>query len=75
MQKHFTAGDDYEFVLNVHDEVQIECDADIADRVAKIAEASFDNVTRYLKFRIPLRGSAAIGDSWAETHEWTELTS
>lgn len=68
LQKHYTAGDDYEFVLNVHDEVQIECDADIADRVAEIAEASFDNVTRYLKFRIPLRGSAAIGTSWAETH-------
>jgi len=68
LQRKYTAGDDYEFVLNVHDEVQIECDADIADEVARIAELSFDNVTRYLKFRIPLRGQAVVGDSWAETH-------
>jgi len=64
----YITGKQYEFVLNVHDEVQIECDEDIAADVAKIAEASFDDVTKYLKFRIPLRGSADIGDSWAETH-------
>lgn len=64
----FEAGSQYEFVLNVHDEVQIECDEDIAERVAEICEKSFDDVTEYLKFRIPLRGSAAIGDNWAETH-------
>lgn len=64
----YTVGKQYEFVLNVHDEVQIECDADIAEGVAKIAEATFDDVTNYLKFRIPLRGSADIGNSWADTH-------
>ena len=58
----------YEFVLNVHDEVQIECDEAIAERVAEICEKSFDDVTEYLNFRIPIRGSADIGDSWAETH-------
>jgi DNA polymerase I-like protein with 3'-5' exonuclease and polymerase domains len=68
LQKKYTAGTNYEFVLNVHDEVQIECDEAIAEDVAKIAEASFDDVTKYLNFRIPLRGSADIGDSWADTH-------
>lgn len=68
LQKKFTTGQQYEFVLNVHDEVQIECDEEIAEEVAKICEASFDDVTKYLNFRIPLRGSADIGDSWAETH-------
>lgn len=58
----------YEFVLNVHDEAQIECDEAIAERVAKIAEDSFNDVTEYLNFRIPIRGTADIGDTWAETH-------
>lgn len=68
LAKRFETGKQYEFVLNVHDEVQIECDEDIADEVAKIAETSFDDVTTYLNFRIPLRGSADVGLSWADTH-------
>jgi DNA polymerase I-like protein with 3'-5' exonuclease and polymerase domains len=68
LQKEFEVGKHYEFVLNVHDEAQIECDEDIAERVAKIAEDSFNDVTEYLKFRIPIRGTADIGDTWAETH-------
>lgn len=59
---------DYEFVLNVHDEVQIECKEHLAEKVAAIAVSSFDDVTKLLDFRIPLRGQAAIGDSWADTH-------
>ena len=68
LQQEFTFDKQYEFVLNVHDEVQIECDEDIAERVAKICETTFNDVTKYLNFRIPLRGTAAIGSSWAETH-------
>ena len=68
LSARFTAGINYEFVLNVHDEVQIECDEEIADEVAKLAEEAFDDVTKYLKFRIPLRGTASIGNTWAETH-------
>jgi DNA polymerase I len=68
LQQKFTAGKQFEFVLNVHDEVQIECDESIAEEVARICEYTFDDVTKYLNFRIPLRGTADIGDSWAETH-------
>ncbi len=64
----YTVGEQYEFVLNVHDEVQIECDANIAEEVARIAEDTFGDVTHHLNFRIPLRGSADIGNSWADTH-------
>ena len=68
LQKTYTPGKEYEFVLNVHDEVQIECDEKIAQDVATIAQDAFDVVTKLLNFRIPLRGSAAIGDNWSETH-------
>lgn len=64
----FETGKQYEFVLNIHDEVQIECDEDIAEQVAKVAETTFGDVTEYLNFRIPLRGTADIGNSWADTH-------
>ena len=68
LSKEFEVGNQYEFVLNVHDEAQIECDEEIAERVAEIAEGSFDDVTKYLNFRIPIRGTADIGDNWSQTH-------
>jgi len=68
LQAAYTAGKQYEFILNVHDEVQIECDESIAEEVAKICEKSFDDVTEYLGFRIPIRGTADIGDNWSQTH-------
>ena len=68
LSKEFEVGNQYEFVLNVHDEAQIECDEEIAERVAEIAEGSFDDVTKYLNFRVPIRGTADIGDNWSQTH-------
>jgi DNA polymerase-1 len=68
LKREYTTGKQYEFVGNIHDEVQIECDEDIAEDVARIAVSTFDDVTTALRFRVPLRGSAAIGDSWKDTH-------
>ena len=68
LKAKYEAGKQYEFVLNVHDEVQIECNEEIAEDVARTAEDTFADVTAYLKFRIPLRGTASIGNTWADTH-------
>lgn len=59
---------EFSFVLNIHDEVQIEVADNIADDVKRICEETFKDVTDKLEFRIPLKGSASIGTSWAETH-------
>jgi len=59
---------DFAFVANIHDEIQMEVKEDLADVVADICQNTFDDVTKYLNFRIPLRGQAVIGSSWAETH-------
>ena len=59
---------DYEFVLNVHDEVQIECKKGVAEEIARIAVNTFDDITKLLNFRVPLRGKSEIGNSWADTH-------
>ena len=58
----------YEWVGNIHDEGQLECDEEIAKDVASICEKAFDTITEELEFRIPLRGTADIGNSWADTH-------
>jgi len=68
LQQEFIVGEDYEFVLNVHDEAQVECRADIAERVGEIAEEAFETITEKIGFRIKLEGEAKIGDNWYETH-------
>lgn len=66
--KYKCRGEDYEFILNVHDEVQIECREEIAEDVASICESSFKDVTEYLNFRVPITGTADIGKTWYDTH-------
>lgn len=61
-------GKDFAFILNIHDECQLEVREEIADVIAGICQSTFDDVTSYLNFRIPLRGQASTGSSWAETH-------
>ena len=68
LSKRFETGKQYEFVINCHDEIQAEVDEDIAEEFARMCEEAFDDVTAYLKFRIPLRGTADVGDNWSETH-------
>lgn len=66
--KGWVPGKDYEFVLSVHDEYQWEVSEDIAEEFARECERVFDDVTKKLDFRIPLRGTADIGCNWSQTH-------
>jgi len=63
-------GLDYEFVLNVHDELQIEVKAvgDWPEFVAKKASDAIAEAGRMFKFKCPHKGSWSIGSNWAETH-------
>lgn len=58
----------YAFMANVHDEWQIECDADIADEVGRIACDSIKEAGLEFKLACPLKGEYKIGNNWAETH-------
>ena len=64
----YIPGTNYEFVANVHDEWQIECDEEIAESIGKCAVAAMEEAGRLLKFRCPITGEYNIGHSWAETH-------
>ena len=68
-QKGLKPGVDYEFVLNVHDEWQIEVPTkEIADEVGRTAVAAIRAAGEYFKFPCPLDGEYKIGRTWAETH-------
>lgn len=58
----------YEFVLNVHDEYQIECDEDIAEDVASICEQASIEAGKRLKIRMPINSEAEVGNNWYDTH-------
>jgi hypothetical protein len=63
-------GVDYEFVLNVHDEVQIER-ISAAKPAAYYGETMAEAIGRacdHFKFRCRVGGSYDIGSTWAETH-------
>lgn len=64
----YVPGVDYEFVLNVHDEWQIECWPDIAVEIGEAAIAAIKSAGDHYDFRCPLSGAYKIGQTWAETH-------
>lgn len=61
-------GIHYEFVGNIHDELQIECEESHATAIGTAAAAAIAAAGEHFKFRCPLSGSYAIGDNWSETH-------
>lgn len=63
-----TPGVHYEFVANVHDEWQIECDEDIANDVGQHAVRSIVKAGEHYGFKCPLDGNFSVGKTWADTH-------
>ena len=59
---------DAHFVLNVHDEWQLECRPDQAERVGQLGLESIKEAGEALSVRCPLSGEVKIGKSWADTH-------
>lgn len=69
-QRRWIPAHDYEFVANVHDEVQIECLPSIADEIGKIACEAIKAAGEYYApiFRCELAGDYATGPNWKHTH-------
>ena len=59
---------DVQQVVWVHDEIQVECDAEDADTVGQVAVDAIQNTGMHFKLRIPLTGEYKIGETWADTH-------
>jgi hypothetical protein len=58
----------WEWMINAHDEMQMECHPDIAESCGKIMAWAYAEAGRRLKCRVPTPGEYKIGSNWAETH-------
>lgn len=69
MKAGLVTGEDYEFVLNVHDEWQVECiNEPVAQLVGVKSENAFKLAGEYYGFGCPIAGESRIGKTWKETH-------
>ena len=64
----FKPGIDYEFMLNIHDEWQVECRPEIADKISRLGCLAITEAGKNFNFRCPLTGSYDVGDNWADCH-------
>lgn len=55
-------------VATVHDELQFECDEEVADEVGNLLVEAIVTAGSTFDLRMPLDGEYQVGDSWAETH-------
>jgi DNA polymerase I-like protein with 3'-5' exonuclease and polymerase domains len=61
-------GEDYEFVLNIHDEAQAEVLPQHGPLYKELAEAAMVEAGVRLRLKCPLRAEASSGHTWAQTH-------
>lgn len=59
---------DYAFVINSHDEWQIECNPEHAETIGKLGCESITKAGEYYNFPCKLEGEYKIGNNWYETH-------
>ena len=59
---------DYEYVGNIHDEIQIETKQEIADEAGRRASEAIRRAGVVLGLECPLDGGSAVGDNWSATH-------
>jgi len=64
----WTHGKEYAFVLNVHDEWQIEVKEEIAHECGALARDAISKSGRHFSFQCALDGTFKIGKTWADTH-------
>lgn len=55
-------------VATVHDELQFECDEEVAEEVGQTLVDAIKIAGERLQIQMPLDGEYAVGKSWAETH-------
>jgi len=61
-------GIDYNFIGNIHDEIQTEVRAGKADVFGRLATSCMQAAGTYYKLNCPLAGDYKVGDTWADTH-------
>jgi DNA polymerase-1 len=65
---HGPHGERWGLCANLHDEIQCECEPEIAELTARLGEDSIRKAGEYFNLSIRLDGEAKIGDTWHSTH-------
>jgi DNA polymerase-1 len=58
----------HEFVVNCHDEWQIECKPEDAEAVGQHGVDSIKEAGEVFKMNCPLTGEYKVGNTWRDTH-------
>lgn len=58
----------WEWIANVHDELQIECSPDIAHELGKVVCSCSVSAGKFFGCNIPIAAEYRIGKNWSETH-------
>ena len=61
-------GIDYNFIGNIHDEIQTEVRAEKSDVFGRLATSCMQAAGLYYKLNCPLEGDYKVGNTWADTH-------
>ena len=61
-------GVGYEFMLNYHDEWQLDVPPPNVETVKTAATEAIRLAGDFYKFRCPLKGNADVGKNWRDTH-------
>jgi DNA polymerase-1 len=64
----FVLGTDYNYVGNIHDEAQIECRPEIAEKIGSLFRDGIIKAGEDFKMRCKMDGEYKVGNSWKETH-------
>lgn len=59
---------DYEWIANIHDELQSEVREEIADEFGKLCTEALIKAGESFAYRCPITGNYDIGNNWSETH-------
>jgi len=51
-----------------HDEVEFECQQEVAEEVAGLIEKAITKAGEFLKIKVPLEGEGKVGKNWKEVH-------
>ena len=67
---NLTPGKDYEFIINCHDEWQLEVsnNVNIIKIVTEILPKAITKAGEYYNFKCPMTGNVMIGNNWSQCH-------
>jgi len=61
-------GLDYEFILNIHDEFQLEVKTELSEKTGQLGVDAIRDAGKYFNLKCPMDGEFKVGSNWAETH-------